>query len=92
MRIAEHGIAESFHCREIGCEGWIIIEDEYVLTFECLLCGKENCVQCKAVHAPASCEEHQRNEQPNEDNDLTEREKKVSPTTCISGNMKIMLQ
>ena len=44
-----------------------------------------------AVHAPASCEEHQRNEQLNEDNDLTEREKKVSRTTCMSGNMKIRL-
>lgn len=55
---AESRSANSFHCQTPNCIGWCIYEDDVNL-FECEVCGRENCLTCKAIHEGISCKQFQ---------------------------------
>lgn len=54
---AEAVIKNSFHCKFPNCTGWAEIDDQ-VLKFQCPVCNNVNCIKCKAVHEPKTCEEY----------------------------------
>lgn len=55
---AESRSANSFHCQTPNCIGWCIYEDDINL-FTCEVCGKVNCLTCKAIHEGISCKQYQ---------------------------------
>lgn len=46
LRVAEHKIENSFHCRTPNCKGWCIYEDN-VNQFRCPICSLVNCLTCR---------------------------------------------
>ena len=44
-------------------------EDDVNL-YHCELCGKDNCLTCKAIHAPRSCKEYQKDLKVRSRNDI----------------------
>ena len=58
LQAAERGARDSFHCRSANCIGWCFYEDD-VNNFICPICGKNNCLTCKAIHPDQSCQEYQ---------------------------------
>ncbi|XP_023932780.1 ranBP-type and C3HC4-type zinc finger-containing protein 1 [Lingula anatina] len=55
---AESQAANSYHCKTADCRGWCIYEDE-VNFFDCPVCGKKNCLTCKAIHEGINCKQYQ---------------------------------
>lgn len=53
---AEAVIKDSFHCKTPDCPGWVELCPG-VISFYCPVCGKGNCIACKAVHEGKSCDE-----------------------------------
>ena len=49
---------DSFHCQTADCPGWCVYEDD-VNDFPCPICGKVNCLLCKAIHEGMNCKEYQ---------------------------------
>ena len=58
INAAETRAPNSFHCKSVDCLGWCYYEDE-VNWFTCNVCGKRNCLTCKAIHDNMSCQEYQ---------------------------------
>lgn len=58
LRIAEHQIQNSFHCRTPNCKGWCIYEDD-VNTFKCPICQLVNCLTCRVIHDGLDCKQYQ---------------------------------
>lgn len=58
LRIAEHQIENSFHCKTPDCKGWCIYEDD-VNTFKCPICRLENCLTCRVIHDGLNCKQYQ---------------------------------
>ncbi|CRK86816.1 CLUMA_CG000646, isoform B [Clunio marinus] len=53
---AEAIIKDSFHCQTPNCPAWVELAGAQ--KFHCVVCKKENCVKCKAVHENKTCEEY----------------------------------
>lgn len=58
LRIAEHQIENSFHCKTPDCKGWCIFEDD-VNIFKCPICRLENCLTCRVIHDGLDCKQYQ---------------------------------
>lgn len=58
LRIAEHQIRNSFHCKTPDCKGWCIYEDD-VNIFKCPICRLENCLTCRVIHDGLNCKQYQ---------------------------------
>ncbi|XP_061689254.1 ranBP-type and C3HC4-type zinc finger-containing protein 1 isoform X2 [Syngnathoides biaculeatus] len=58
LSVAESRLQCTFHCRTADCRGWCIYEDE-VNEFHCELCGRMNCIICRAIHDNMNCQEYQ---------------------------------
>ncbi|XP_074646822.1 ranBP-type and C3HC4-type zinc finger-containing protein 1-like [Tubulanus polymorphus] len=58
LATAECQASNSYHCKTADCGGWCIYEDE-VNVFNCPVCGKKNCLTCKAIHEGQNCKEYQ---------------------------------
>lgn len=54
---AEAVIKNSVHCKTADCPGWVEVEGD-IPKFTCLVCNKENCIKCKAVHEGKTCEDY----------------------------------
>lgn len=67
LRIAEHQIENSFHCRTPNCKGWCIYEDD-VNTFKCPICQLVNCLTCRVIHDGLDCKQYQNMMKNNVDN------------------------
>lgn len=67
LRIAEHQIENSFHCRTPNCKGWCIFEDD-VNTFKCPICHLVNCLTCRVIHDGLDCKQYQTMMENNADN------------------------
>lgn len=48
LKIAEHSIANTFHCKTVDCPGFGIIEEGDEEMF-CGICRQTNCLQCKVT-------------------------------------------
>lgn len=46
LKVAEHSIANTLHCKTVDCPGFFIIEEGDDVMF-CGICKETNCVQCK---------------------------------------------
>ncbi|XP_071958275.1 ranBP-type and C3HC4-type zinc finger-containing protein 1-like isoform X2 [Antedon mediterranea] len=68
LATAETQAGNSFHCKTVDCHGWCIYEDD-VNFFPCPICGKSNCLTCKAIHEGMNCKEYQDSLQINAMND-----------------------
>lgn len=58
LHTAERGAKDSFHCRSANCAGWCFYEDD-VNNFICPICGRNNCLTCKAIHPDQTCKDYQ---------------------------------
>jgi len=73
LNLAE-GQEQSYHCKTPDCKGFCFYEDGvriYLLfwdgyicmlqvnEFKCMVCSKINCLICKAIHTPMTCNEYQ---------------------------------
>jgi RanBP-type and C3HC4-type zinc finger-containing protein 1 len=59
IRQVESQMANAFHCKTPDCHGWCVYDDN-VNDFDCPVCGKRNCLLCKAIHHPEmNCQEYQ---------------------------------
>ena len=58
LSTAESQEINSFHCKTPDCQGWCIYED-HVNFFKCMVCKKENCLTCKAIHEGMDCRTYQ---------------------------------
>lgn len=86
LALAESREKASFHCRTVNCPGWCIYED-YVNSFLCQVCAKENCLVCKAQHEGKNCRQYQDDFQQRARTDmnakLTLRFLEVRSQTCV---------
>lgn len=57
LREAENALANSFHCKTPDCGGFCFYEDS-INKFDCPMCGKRNCLLCKAIHEGMDCKEY----------------------------------
>ncbi|XP_069035530.1 ranBP-type and C3HC4-type zinc finger-containing protein 1 isoform X2 [Lepisosteus oculatus] len=73
LSIAETCSENSYHCKTLDCPGWCIFEDE-VNEFLCQLCGKTNCLLCKAIHEGMNCREYQDDLRVRAQNDVAARQ------------------
>ncbi|XP_059164421.1 ranBP-type and C3HC4-type zinc finger-containing protein 1-like [Physella acuta] len=55
---AESQTPNAYHCKTTDCPGWCVYED-LVNFFKCLVCNKENCLTCKAIHENQNCKQYQ---------------------------------
>ncbi|XP_035678913.1 ranBP-type and C3HC4-type zinc finger-containing protein 1-like [Branchiostoma floridae] len=58
LAIAEGQARDAFHCKTADCRGFCFYED-LSNDFFCPICGKRNCLTCKAIHENMSCREYQ---------------------------------
>ncbi|XP_064599255.1 ranBP-type and C3HC4-type zinc finger-containing protein 1-like isoform X2 [Liolophura sinensis] len=58
LQTAESQAVNSYHCKTTDCTGWCIYED-LVNFFDCPVCGKQNCLTCKAIHEGMNCKQYQ---------------------------------
>jgi len=54
IKLAELVTKNSFHCLTPNCTGWCEAEENATF-FWCPVCGKENCIKCKAFHPTSTC-------------------------------------
>ena len=57
MNLAE-GQSKSYHSKTPDCKGWCSYYEDDVDEFNCMMCGKKNCLLCEAIHSPQSCKEY----------------------------------
>jgi RanBP-type and C3HC4-type zinc finger-containing protein 1 len=55
---AELSMPNAFHCRSVDCQAWIEVDPGLTGNFQCLLCKRLNCLNCKAVHENIPCQEY----------------------------------
>ena len=67
LREAERRDAHSYHCVTADCPGWCTYDDD-VNTFPCYVCGRHNCITCRAIHDGQNCQEYQQELQANLNN------------------------
>ncbi|XP_040921810.1 ranBP-type and C3HC4-type zinc finger-containing protein 1 [Toxotes jaculatrix] len=58
LSVAESRCEGSYHCATPDCRGWCVYEDT-VNVFHCPVCGKHNCLICKAIHEGMNCKQYQ---------------------------------
>ncbi|XP_019943363.1 ranBP-type and C3HC4-type zinc finger-containing protein 1 isoform X2 [Paralichthys olivaceus] len=58
LSVAESRCEGSYHCATADCRGWCVYEDS-VNVFHCPVCGKHNCLICKAIHEGMNCKQYQ---------------------------------
>uniref|UniRef100_A0A8C6UNX5 Heme-oxidized IRP2 ubiquitin transferase 1 homolog n=1 Tax=Neogobius melanostomus TaxID=47308 RepID=A0A8C6UNX5_9GOBI len=58
LAVAESRCEGSYHCATADCPGWCVYEDT-VNVFHCPVCGKHNCLICKAIHEGMNCKQYQ---------------------------------
>ncbi|XP_066289168.1 ranBP-type and C3HC4-type zinc finger-containing protein 1-like [Branchiostoma lanceolatum] len=58
LAIAEGQARDAFHCKTADCRGFCFYED-LSNDFFCPVCGKRNCLTCKAIHENMTCREYQ---------------------------------
>ncbi|XP_022082293.1 ranBP-type and C3HC4-type zinc finger-containing protein 1-like isoform X2 [Acanthaster planci] len=58
LTVAESQDPNSFHCKTPDCKGFCFYDDD-INFFQCPICGKENCLTCKAIHQGMNCKEYQ---------------------------------
>ncbi|XP_029385388.1 ranBP-type and C3HC4-type zinc finger-containing protein 1 isoform X2 [Echeneis naucrates] len=58
LSVAESRCEGSYHCATPDCRGWCVYEDT-VNVFQCPVCGKPNCLICKAIHEGMNCKQYQ---------------------------------
>ncbi|XP_038067620.1 ranBP-type and C3HC4-type zinc finger-containing protein 1-like isoform X2 [Patiria miniata] len=58
LTVAESQDPNSFHCKTPDCAGFCFYDDN-INFFQCPICGKENCLTCKAIHQGLNCKEYQ---------------------------------
>lgn len=51
--------------------------------FNCMVCGKKNCLLCKAIHTPQSCKEYQEDLRINAANDKAAQETQKMIEVCV---------
>jgi len=52
--------------------------------FNCMVCGKKNCLLCKAIHTPMTCKEYQEDLRIKAANDKAAQETKKMIEVCDS--------
>ena len=65
---AEGTIENAFHCKTADCPSWCVYEDNNNF-FDCLVCGIQNCLTCKAIHVGKNCKVYQEEIKMNAQND-----------------------
>ncbi|XP_071448568.1 ranBP-type and C3HC4-type zinc finger-containing protein 1-like isoform X2 [Hetaerina americana] len=50
--------AKAFHCKTPDCKGWCVLEDN-TNEFPCPVCGRNNCLNCQAIHGGVDCTSYQ---------------------------------
>ncbi|XP_077993540.1 ranBP-type and C3HC4-type zinc finger-containing protein 1-like isoform X2 [Glandiceps talaboti] len=58
LHTAENQAADSYHCKTPDCQGWCYYDDNNNF-FPCPICGKQNCLTCKAIHEGLNCKQYQ---------------------------------
>ncbi|XP_019636889.1 PREDICTED: ranBP-type and C3HC4-type zinc finger-containing protein 1-like [Branchiostoma belcheri] len=68
LAIAEGQARDAFHCKTADCRGFCFYED-LSNDFFCPVCGRRNCLTCKAIHDNMTCREYQDDLRRRADND-----------------------
>ncbi|XP_072013741.1 ranBP-type and C3HC4-type zinc finger-containing protein 1-like isoform X2 [Amphiura filiformis] len=58
LTTAESQAANSFHCKTPDCPSFCFFDDNNNF-FPCPVCGKQNCLTCKAIHEGMNCKQYQ---------------------------------
>ncbi|KAK3085646.1 hypothetical protein FSP39_006577 [Pinctada imbricata] len=82
LTTAESQERNSFHCKTTDCQGWCIYEDA-INFFECPICGKKNCLTCKAIHEGMNCKQYQEDIKLRAANDAAARQTQLMLTEMV---------